>query len=110
MHELIDQIVEFELGRCAGIIYTITNVQTGQQYVGATSRSLRSRWKRHRKQKTKSRSPLYQAMCLYGTDSFKIEAFASCLEREAIADLERLSIEELHPVYNRLIPQDIWSP
>lgn len=57
------------------IIYCITNLINGKQYVGKTTTTLEQRFKEHcrgSKKKYKNR-PLYDAMNKYGIENFKIE-------------------------------------
>jgi group I intron endonuclease len=107
-HPILDQLVE--VGRREGTVYLITNLLTEERYVGATTRSLRTRWRRHRREKRSRSSPLHRAMMDYGFENFRIEPFVSCIDLSALAELEAQVIADLHPEYNRAAPENIWSP
>src|SRR5713101_3223654 len=57
------------------ILYLITNTVTGQQYVGKTTRDIRTRWKEHLKDAKVNRHQyrLHRAIRKYGAGSFTVE-------------------------------------
>lgn len=81
----------------AGYIYLITNTVNGKKYVGCTSWTVQSRWKRHiTAAKTGSEQLIHKAIRKYGQDSFSVE----CLEtvpgtREDLLLAERIHVESL---------------
>ena len=93
-----------------GKVYLITNVRTGEKYVGATVSSIQYRWEGHRRAKNKKKSLLYRAMRAYGVKAFTIEHLASSLTVDELAALEASLIKQLKPEYNTIVdPEDIWK-
>jgi group I intron endonuclease len=78
------------------MIYLITNKETGDTYVGYTSKSLNERFKSHQyAANSGSKTYLHKAMRKYGIDSFTIEKIADGSYNEEIE-----WIEKLLPSYN----------
>lgn len=66
-------------------IYCISNSINTKQYVGKTTKNIDKRFKEHlsdsRKEECNNR-PLYNSICKYGEDKFKIEILQECDELE----------------------------
>lgn len=85
-----------------GIVYRITNKVTGETYIGATTTSLRSRWKQHKRSANKlEESPLLRAMRDYGSEMFSREVIASVPDYYYLVDIENAIIKQEKPTYNR---------
>ena len=61
-----------------GFIYKITNLINGKVYIGQTSRTIKERYKEHKKAFKKKNVALYCAMRKYGINNFKIEQIEKC--------------------------------
>lgn len=111
MNALIYETYETaSFNRAQGIIYQLRNKHTDEIYVGATSRSLRTRWKQHRKAKNRHNSPLYQSLRLFGSEVFEVECIASCLDVNELAALEAEIIGQRQPTLNTMFHEDDhWS-
>lgn len=78
-----------------GIIYCITNLINGTQYVGQTKHELNKRWKEHLYEAKKYNTrPLYRALNKYDTDNFKIKILEEC-PVEKLNDRESYWVEKL---------------
>lgn len=68
-----------------GIIYLITNMSDGKQYVGQTTHTLEWRWKLHLSWAKKNLScALHHAIRKYGVEAFKVEQLDSAESREEL--------------------------
>ena len=80
-------------------IYKITNIITGEFYIGS-SKDIKQRWANHKCLSKWKRHPnvkLYKAMAQYGLDNFIFEV----LEKTAdLKEREQYWIEQLKPSYN----------
>lgn len=86
-------------------VYRVTNLITKEIYIGATGRSLSSRWKGHVKDsKLTIKRLLPNAIRKFGERSFKMETLVKCSSERQMYDLEtfflRLCNEIGQPVYN----------
>lgn len=84
-----------------GVIYVATNTVTGKQYVGLTTVGVIRRWSNH---VTHSRSPktyLHKAIAKYGASAFCVEEYATAIQKEFLAQLEKNIILQLAPAYNQ---------
>ena len=80
-------------------IYKITNIITGDFYIGS-SRNIEKRWYKHRSpsgQKQLPNSKLYKAMAQYGRDNFTFEIIE---KTDNLKDREQYWIDRLKPIYN----------
>jgi group I intron endonuclease len=83
-------------------VYSITHAETGRQYVGVTSRHVKSRWAEHvsvaRKQRRSTH--FYRALRKYGSGAFdfKVEAALPTFDEAKIA--ERILIAIRQPAFN----------
>ena len=80
-------------------IYTITNIITGDFYIGS-SKNIEKRWTWHRSPSAQKRLPnskLYKDMSQYGRDNFTIEVIE---ETTDLHNREQYYIEQLKPSYN----------
>lgn len=80
------------------LVYAITQLSTGRQYVGISMRGERSRWREHLKCtfETGGTSPLYRAMRETGAADFRMEIIEEgTLSGEMLGERERQWIEKL---------------
>lgn len=86
-------------GYTEGIIYVVTNVTTGKQYVGLTVQTLERRWKNHTEQaqsnRVKSEHSLHAAIRQYGALDFNIQCFDQGTSKDNLESKERYWIEKL---------------
>ena len=86
-------------GYTEGIIYVVTNVTTGKQYVGLTVQTLERRWKNHIEQaqsnRVKSEHSLHAAIRQYGALDFNIQCFDQGTSKDNLESKERYWIEKL---------------
>lgn len=76
------------------IIYLITNIVNGKQYVGQTRRKAQRRWRQHITD-SKHKSALHNAINKYGEDSFYLQILDEANSQEELNELERHWIFEL---------------
>jgi hypothetical protein len=105
----LDAFLQRLAQRPQGIIYLARNNVTGDEYIGATTRQLRDRWKQHRKDKNKAGSPFHKALREYTATAFTIEQIASCLSLKDLGKLEQEIIQQRKPTYNRSEDITVWS-
>lgn len=77
------------------IIYKITNIITGQLYVGKTHRTINERFADHRRNSKKGTTYLYSAMRKYGVKNFVISLLEEC-DTSIINEREIFWIRELN--------------
>ena len=95
--------------RPQGIVYVIRNRLDGREYVGATVRTLRNRWKDHNRDYEKAGSPLHKDMKLLSPGYFEVEQIASCLDLRELGLLEQEIIEQRKPFYNVKREITVWE-
>jgi len=83
-----------------GMIYCIINTITGERYIGATTTSIGKRFQSHKRAPAKRESALSYQIRSFGLLNFRIQHLATALEREYLAELEMLLIEQERPEYN----------
>lgn len=73
------------------LIYLVTNIINGKQYVGQTQNSASVRWSQHKHQALKkdSSSVLAAAIRKYGPENFKVSILKTC------ASIEELNVSEI---------------
>ena len=72
------------------IIYKVENIDSGKVYIGATSKSLKTRKKDHIKKSKKGKSYAFQnAIATYGIDAFKFEQIDTALTTDELAQKEK---------------------
>ena len=77
------------------VAYVITNTVDGKKYVGATTQSLKNRYRNHLTEAKKGRvHPLYDAMRLYGEENFACEQIAVAASIEDLREMEKQLIVE----------------
>lgn len=82
-------------------IYKITNIITGQYYIGQTIRSLETRFYYHvLRSNNGSKTKLHNAIRKYGSENFIIEPILSNVLKENLNKEEIRLISELSPYYN----------
>ena len=82
-------------------IYKITNIITGDFYIGS-SKDIKRRWANHKCPSSLKRFPnnqLYQDMRKYGVDNFDFQILAE-VEESFLKEREQYFIETLKPTYN----------
>lgn len=87
-------------GYANGIVYLVTHVVSGMQYVGITIQSLERRWCYHLEQAKaghiKSEASLHEAIRQYGADAFSIEQIDSGESKSSLEIKEREWIKNLN--------------
>ena len=82
-------------------VYKITNVITGDFYIGS-SKNVKRRWTAHKcpsKWNEHPNCPMYLDMQKYGLDKFEFEIIEE-VEPERLKEVEQQFIETLKPTYN----------
>ena len=82
-------------------VYKITNIITGDFYIGS-SKDVKNRWAAHKWPSTwkeHPNNPMYIDMQNYGVDKFEFEILEE-VESEQLKEKEQQFIETLKPVYN----------
>lgn len=79
-----------------GHIYRVTCIPTGRIYIGKTLVKWPvARWGRHIKDaKNGSQTYLHEEIRRYGVENFHFEVIATCLDKEALGELEYSLIRE----------------
>lgn len=74
-----------------GIVYLVTNNSNGKLYVGQTTQSVESRWRKHVSNSNhhRNRMPIAFAISKYGKESFSIKALEYC-DNQAQLDKQEL--------------------
>ena len=88
-----------KLGHCNGIIYLVTNVANGKQYVGLTTTSLDERWCGHLRQALNNHekpSLLHKAIAEFGKENFTIEVIDCASSAEDLRAKEREWIKSMN--------------
>ena len=83
-------------------IYKITNIITGDFYIGS-SKDIKRRWKNHKyyiKCKEHPNNQMYLDMQKYGVDKFVFEILEEA-EIVHLKEKEQWFIEKMHPTYNK---------
>ena len=91
-----------------GVVYLVTNILTGDQYVGATTNSIKKRWWQHVAAANQGKDTLaiYSAIREYGKEVFEVVELYRCLEGESIKESEKRFIQELNPSLNKNLKKD----
>lgn len=81
----------------AGLIYGVTNTVNGRQYVGQTTVSIKSRWKRHREDANKlTKDTVFcRAIRKYGAKTFVVRRIDTALSLDELNELEEFYIKKL---------------
>lgn len=82
-------------------VYKITNMVTGDFYIGS-SKDVKLRWMQHKRLsvwKKYSNNPMYLDMKKFGVDKFELEILEE-VEIDNLKDKEQQFIESLKPSYN----------
>jgi group I intron endonuclease len=84
-------------------IYKITNIITGNFYIGKTVSSLEKRFYHHKyaASKYKNKTHLWLSMNKYGHDNFIIEEVCTALSENELNSLEVFHIATMKPYYNK---------
>lgn len=86
-----------------GAAYTLTNRETGDTYVGITTRNVDARWKEHvyKASGRNCNTWLHRAIRKYGVDRFEAQEIASASSRADLLALEMVLIRDRKPTYNQ---------
>jgi group I intron endonuclease len=86
-----------------GAAYTLTNRETGDTYVGITTRNADARWKEHvyKANGRNCNTWLHRAIRKYGPKSFEVKEIASATSQTDLLALEIAIIKERQPTYNQ---------
>jgi len=88
-----------KLGYDNGVIYVVTNLVNGKQYVGLTTTSLEQRWERHLEQVfRKEASLIHKAIAEFKEENFTIEVVAHASNIEELRFNERKWIQKLNTI------------
>lgn len=83
-----------------GIIYLASNLITGKQYVGQTTKTLKERKAKHlQNAQTDLNNKLYQAIRKHGIDSFKWEILEEANGKDNLDEREIFWIKEFNTLY-----------
>ena len=82
------------------IVYKATNRQTGDSYIGQTTKSLDERQYQHYKTASKNKSPFAQAICKYGEENFEWTVVKKCDTRDELHEMEKYYITNTDNLYN----------
>jgi group I intron endonuclease len=78
------------------IVYCITNIVDGKQYVGATTLKLPHRWSLHKTAAQRHPKGLFhEALRVHGSEMFTIRELSTCLNKKTLDDLEKFWIRKL---------------
>lgn len=85
------------------VVYQVTNMITGQQYVGITRFTSAHRWTQHvyKAKSSDSGSWFHRAIAKYGRENFVVEDLMCCLRMEDAWACEQDAIKQIQPAYNR---------
>lgn len=91
-------------------IYSITNVVTGDMYIGQTIQDFEKRWKSHISALNRGdhdNDYLQRSWNKYGEDAFKFKAIHYCDELDILNDLEKYYIKNMILIIMDLIWQKV---
>lgn len=77
------------------IVYVITNILNGKQYVGQTHGTLEQRFNRHGWSSAHKCMPVVKAIKKYGKESFTIDKLCECESQEDLDRMEVYWVEKL---------------
>ena len=78
----------------------LTNQHTGEQYVGQTIKSVKSRWAAHRTAAKNPKFAVSQNIAKYGTTAFKVEELYVAFDRGGLNAAEKSVIADMSPALN----------
>lgn len=83
-----------------GVVYTATNLHTGERYVGQTRQKPSYRFCAHKAASRNPKSKFHNAISEYGYATFFFEVVASAANAQGLNDVEKLIIGQYNPEYN----------
>lgn len=82
------------------IIYLITNNVNGKRYIGKTTKTMESRFRRHKYSAANPKTYLHKAMAKYGFDAFVVSLIEHA---DDLDSREKYWIAKLQPEYNMTV-------
>lgn len=83
------------------IVYCARNKINGNEYIGATYKPLKERWKNHLwKSRNFSKIPLHLALNEFGSENFELYILGEYESKDDMDAAERIFIAERKPLYN----------
>jgi group I intron endonuclease len=83
------------------LVYAITHIASGREYVGLTARTLRKRWKEHKiDADCRAKTYFHRALAKYGRDAFTTQVLANLPIIAEAKIAERIAIAVRKPAFN----------
>lgn len=86
-----------------GVVYKIVNKKNNRIYIGQTIRTLKERFKEHKKLRNKSNAPIHVAIKEYGVENFYIEMLEECDSQEMLNEKEKYWISYYRNLDNNIL-------
>lgn len=80
-------------------VYLVTNMETGLQYVGATTLTVAQRWVNHVQSRMVNRSPFQKAIKKHGAKAFHVRLLKQCDGMAAAFAEEKRLIKKLKTIH-----------
>lgn len=83
-----------------GSVYLLTNLHTGEQYVGQTIKSVKKRWYAHCMSAQKPKFKVSHNIAKYGKDAFDVSEMFVAFDKDALNAAEKALITTFKPALN----------